>query len=146
MGDKACRRHGAPSAGDRSRRTDVIRARQRVSYSGRQSSPSGATAGDRREDSPRTALTHVTGIPRNTKPSSHALSCRAAQAKDTASLLLLFSEHLHFAEYTSPKVPGILTTHKHYFKEVFPIVLLFLEMHLKKASLMHWNRTHIISA
>lgn len=96
-----CRRCG--------RKMGVIRALQCASYSWRQNSPSGAIAGERSKDSPPTTLTRVTGIPRNIKPSSHVLSCRAAQAKDTASLLLSFSEHLHFAEHTSPKVPGIFT-------------------------------------
>lgn len=38
-----------------------------------------------------------------------ALPCPAAQPKDTKLLLLLLSQHLRYAEHTSPKVPGILT-------------------------------------
>lgn len=92
-----------------SRKTSLIRALPCASYSWRQNSPSGAAAGEQSEDSPWTTPAHVRGIPRNTKPSSPALSCPAAQAEDTQLLLLLLPEHLRYAEHTSPKVPGILT-------------------------------------
>lgn len=103
----ACRRNREPCRRC-SRRMGIIRALQCASYFWRQKSPSGATAGGKNEDSPRTTFTHVTSIPRNTKPSSHVPSCQAALAKDSDSLLLLLSGYLRFAEHTSPKVPRML--------------------------------------
>lgn len=93
----------------RGRKTRLIRALPCASYSWRQNSPSGDVSGEQSEDSPRTTPAHVRDIPRNTKPSSPAPSCPAAQDKDIQLLLLLLSEHLRYAEHTSPKVPGILT-------------------------------------